>query len=282
MQPSHSICEEEIPPLAQPCRRPDFFLLGAPKCGTTSVFRWLQAHPETYLPLKEENFFSRDVWDASHEPNAIRDWSDYLALLCPPDSAGKLTGDCSPRALYSENTLRWLSAQPTPPRLLILLRNPIDLVFSLHGQMVKEGVEREHDFELAWRRALAVPPGAERWRRNGRMDRRLDYSLFGRFGARLEQVFARLDPARIKVMILEEALTTDPAAAFDEITAHLGVVPLTHDLSIHNRRAAYRSPRLQATLNRGRGAAMRGLAAIGVRPRRGTGRPIRRPRPRQR
>ena len=32
-------------------RFPDFFLIGAPKCGTTSLFSWLQKHSDTYLPV---------------------------------------------------------------------------------------------------------------------------------------------------------------------------------------------------------------------------------------
>lgn len=267
MQSTNSTYRSSIEAFAEPSRLPDFFLLGAPKCGTTSVFHWLQTHPDTYLPLKEANFLSRDVWDDSGEPGAICDWADYLNRLCPPGSGGRLTGDCSPRALYSDLALEALATREDAPRLLILLRNPIDLVFSLHGQMVKEGVERELSFLRAWRRSLILPARGE----GRRADRRLDYPMFGRFGARLERVFARFGPARVKVMILEEALTRDRAAAFAEIATFLGLRPLRRDLPIHNRRTAYRSARLQAAMNRGRGAAMRGLAGLGLRPSRGTG-----------
>jgi hypothetical protein len=43
-------------------KTPNFFILGAPKCGTTSLAAWLAAHPAVYMsPLKEPAYFAADL-----------------------------------------------------------------------------------------------------------------------------------------------------------------------------------------------------------------------------
>lgn len=122
---------------ALPERIPNFFIVGGPKCGTTSLFEWLRRHPDTYLPVKEPNFLSRDVFDARDVPGAVTDWGAYLNRLMPIEHADKITGESTPRYLYSDIALELLSRHNSRPKILIILRNPIDLVFSLHGQMLR-------------------------------------------------------------------------------------------------------------------------------------------------
>ena len=60
-------------------RRPDFFIVGAPKCGTTALYEYLKQHPEVFMPkeAKEPNFFGSDF----NNPFFIRDENAYLALF---------------------------------------------------------------------------------------------------------------------------------------------------------------------------------------------------------
>ncbi|MCH9035408.1 MAG: sulfotransferase [Planctomycetes bacterium] len=42
--------------------KPDFFIVGAPKCGTTSLYEYLRQHPEVFMSrIKEPHFFGRDL-----------------------------------------------------------------------------------------------------------------------------------------------------------------------------------------------------------------------------
>ena len=93
---------------ALPERIPNFFIVGGPKCGTTSLFEWLRRHPDTYLPVKEPNFLSRDVFDARDVPGAVTDWGAYLNRLMPIEHADKITGESTPRYLYSDIALELL------------------------------------------------------------------------------------------------------------------------------------------------------------------------------
>ena len=49
-------------------RKPDFFIVGAPKCGTTSLYYYLRQHPEIFLPdYKEPHYFGKDLKKRSDE-----------------------------------------------------------------------------------------------------------------------------------------------------------------------------------------------------------------------
>lgn len=232
---------------AAPARIPDVFILGGPKCGTTSLFAWLAQHPDTHLPEKEPNFLSRDVFDVRGVPGALRDWDAYLARLMPPAPDGKLTGESTPRYLYSDLALEILATHPTEPRVIALLRNPIDLVQSLHGQMLRQGVETETDFAAAWARAVARGSDPAAWRdAQGRIDRRLDYPLFGALGVRVERLCALIPQDRRRILILEEGLSTDPQDTVAGLLDFLGLAPAALDLTRRNERVELKS----ATLNR--------------------------------
>lgn len=248
-----------------PDRMPDLFVLGGPKCGTTSLHAWLSQHPDVYMPAKEPNFLSRDVFDARGIPAMLADWDAYLDRLAPPAKAGKLTGDFTPRTLYSDLALDILADHPAAPRLIVLLRNPIDLVFSLHGQMLRQGVERETDFARAWEAAKARGSDPDAWRDSaGRIDRRLDYPMYGRLGTRLQKWQARVPSDRIRILVLEEDLRHTPDRVFSDILDFLGLAPQEVDLALRNERVELRSVILNRTLVQLREGVMRMRAAVGL------------------
>ncbi|HSN88621.1 MAG TPA: sulfotransferase, partial [Thermoanaerobaculia bacterium] len=60
-------------------RKPNFFIVGAPRCGTTSMYAYLRQHPEIYVsPHKETHFFGSDL---SPLPGAVREEELYLELF---------------------------------------------------------------------------------------------------------------------------------------------------------------------------------------------------------
>lgn len=257
-----------------PERIPDFFIIGGPKCGTTSLFAWLRQHPDTYLPAKEPNFLSRDVYDARDVPGALVTWEDYLDALLPKE-AGKLSGESTPRYLYSDQALQVLSQHPSQPKLIAILRNPIDLVFSLHGQMLRQGVETEVDFARAWARALTAQGDPAAWMGpQGLPDHRLDYPLYGRLGTRMAAVQAACAPDQLRVLILEEDLGAASQATLEALLPFLGLAPYNFDLARENTRTELRSAALQRYLIGARNSIRSGLTRIGVdvSPARGKGR----------
>src|SRR5438045_3561388 len=84
-------------------RWPDFFIVGAPKCGTTALYEYLKQHPGIFLPRKKEpHFFCSDL-DSGSERDAgyfTRDRGKYLSLFGGA-AEGQIIGDASATYLYS-------------------------------------------------------------------------------------------------------------------------------------------------------------------------------------
>lgn len=264
--------------LPMPEKIPDFYILGGPKCGTTSLFEWLRQHPDAYMPAKEPSFLSHDVYDARGVAGAFSTWDLYLARMLPPEAVGKTTGEATPRTLYSDLAFEALSQHPDQPKVIAIMRNPIDLVFSLHAQMIRQGVEAETDFARAWARAVAKGNNPEAWRsREGRMDRRLDYPMFGRLGARAEALLKHFPEDQRRIFVLERDLHVNAAGVVTEVLDFLGLPPHEIDVSPRNARVELRAPGLNRALVklRGRLQAVKARLGFDVTPRaelrRGTG-----------
>lgn len=126
-------------------KKPDFFIVGAPKCGTTAMNHYLGQHPEIFIPdLKELHFFGSDLKFNRHRPNR----EEYLALF---QEAGreKRVGEASVWYLYSKEAAEEIKEFCPTADIIIMLRNPVDMLYSLHSQMLYTGNEDIADFEVA-------------------------------------------------------------------------------------------------------------------------------------
>lgn len=118
-------------------RPPDFLVIGAMKCGTTTIHRWLGEQPGCYLPeWKEVNFFTSPLWERGV------DW--YRSLFEQAPSAA-ITGESSPA--YTDPRFAALAADriaETLPdvRLIFLVRHPIERLRSHYGHEVQRGREQ--------------------------------------------------------------------------------------------------------------------------------------------
>lgn len=145
---------------------PNFFIVGAPKCGTTSLYEYLRPHPELFMPpMKEPHFFGSDLQVATEmlERPYIRDKAAYLALF--DEAAGcKRLGEASTWYLFSKLAAREIKAFNPHAKIIIMLRNPIEMIYSLHGQFLWTCNETLESFEQAWeaqadrRRGGRIPP----------------------------------------------------------------------------------------------------------------------------
>lgn len=135
-------------------RLPDFYLVGAPKAGTSALHRWLAAHPDVFMPEnKEPRFFCRfeEPFLGPGVDRFIRTWtkteSEYGALFAPAP-VDALVGEGSTDYLHNEGAAERIHARRPDARILILLRNPIDRAYSGHLHLVRDQQEDE-SFERA-------------------------------------------------------------------------------------------------------------------------------------
>jgi len=142
-------------------RTPDFFIVGAPKCGTTAMSDYLRQHPEIYMPQrKEPHFFGSDL-DAPY-PYFIRDKEQYFSLFAEAKDE-KRVGEASVWYLYSKRAAFEIKEFCPTASIIIMLRNPVDMIYSLHSQRLFTGNEDIPDFEEALeaeedrKRGLRIP-----------------------------------------------------------------------------------------------------------------------------
>ncbi len=126
-------------------KKPDFFLVGAPKCGTTAMCDYLDQHPEIFIsPIKEPNYFGKDVIG----PKAVNNIEDYLNLFHKAEN--QLCGEGSVWSLFSKTAAKEIYDFNCNAKIIIMLRNPVDVIYSLHNQMVFDGYHEDiEDFNLA-------------------------------------------------------------------------------------------------------------------------------------
>src|SRR5579871_6835655 len=161
---------------------PNFFLAGAPKSGTTSLYHYLDQHPEIYMSrVKEPHYFSPEIRLEKLSPRLrpraeadarklrdyldgpmlekrfggpISEWSDYLKLFRGADGS-KAIGEASVCYLWSESAAANIRRRIPKARIILILRNPVDMVFSMYlhnrrsegsslsfGEAIQKGLEQ--------------------------------------------------------------------------------------------------------------------------------------------
>jgi hypothetical protein len=189
------------------------FIVGAPRSGTTTMARWLQAHPQILFPfVKEPHFFGlHDLRGLDEAALRRRVEHDFLDHFYPAPNAGQSVGaDCSVSYLYVPEQLEPVLKLWPNSRFVVAVRDPLTLLPSLHKRLIFTGDENLRRFEDAW---AAVPDRAA-----GRRipwstiePRWLRYDEAARYGTYVERLFAAVGRERCIVMVFDD-LVADPAA----------------------------------------------------------------------
>lgn len=198
-------------------RQPNLFILGAPKCGTTSLANWLSAHPEVFMsPYKEPHWFNSD-----HGHHAVNSWNEYLGLFSGAPDHATVLAEASVWYLYSECAVQEIMQFNPNSLFLVLVRNPIQMAPSLHNQMVFAGYENIKDFAKAWR----VQPERQNGERIPPLCREPSYIQYGpacSIGTQLEEAYSVVGSDRLKVIFLDD-LKSNPSATYSDVLSFLGV-----------------------------------------------------------
>lgn len=124
--------------------KPNFFIVGAPKCGTTSLYTYLKEHPNVFMPSKKEPFYFGS--DLAKENQLSR--QEYLSLFSAAQDEKRI-GEASTGYLHSEKAAREIYEFNPYSKIIVMLRNPIDLMYSLYHYRVWQGIEQLPTFKDA-------------------------------------------------------------------------------------------------------------------------------------
>lgn len=230
-------------------RVPDFFIVGAPRSGTTSLYEYLGQHPQTHLAdPKEPHFLANDLDSGSYPDSLyfVRELDPYLALF---SGAGRdqLAGEGSTSYLSSTLAARNIRQLNPQARIIVMLREPTDMLASFHRRRLFSGSEDIERFD----EALAAEPERRLGRRlppHARNIPALFYREMGRYADQVERFLAVFPRDQILFLVFDD-FRVEPLAAYRQTVGFLGMDPsLEPELTIENATRAIRSRRMQRLL----------------------------------
>ena len=192
----------------------DVFIVGAPKCGTTALFKYLGEHPSIFTPdfvrgntgKTEANHFAREF---QREDDPMRDRAYYLSFF-QSAREDQLACDASVYHLYSPSAANEIFKYNPEARIIVMLRKPSAFMFSYYQEMRFHGLESCADFSEALRRE------------DERADTRLRYRHLARYSEHLKK-YLDVFP-RDKVLLIQfEDFFDDPKAGYKRVVDFLNV-----------------------------------------------------------
>jgi sulfotransferase family protein len=179
-------------------KKPNLFICGAPKCGTTSLAVWLSAHPNIFMSsIKEPHFFNSDHY------RSIKSEIEYNLLFQDATENQKVIGEASVWYLYSKEAIPDILRYNNLSKFIVMVRNPVDMVYSLHDQLLFSAYENIKNFEKAWslqeNRLVGefIPPHCPEPK----------YLLYGEvcsIGKQLDRLFSKVSKDRVHIVVFDD------------------------------------------------------------------------------
>ncbi len=220
--------------------KPNFFIIGAPKCGTSSLARWLNEHPNVFFsPRKEPHLFNTD----GH--TATQSLAEYEALFRDAAAEHRAIGEGSTHYLYSQVAVPNILEYNPEARFIVCLRNPIEMAPALHSERLSQGRENEPNFERAWQMQTIRAEGRNIPQTVQKDPERLQYGPYCLLGQQLERVYAHVPPEQVHYILLDDIRRSEKAE-YERVLAFLGLERKTSSITFENVNSAKhtRFPRL--------------------------------------
>ena len=197
---------------------PNFFIVGMPRSGTTSLYSYLKQHPEVYLSiLKEPHFFSTDLTSI---PVYVKDENEYLGLFNSVKNE-KIIGEASVWYLTSKVAASKINAFSPESKILIMLRNPADMLFSLYNLYIRTENEDADSFEVALEKIDQRRKGYQLPEKSY-FPEGLMYTDIGLYFEKIKRYINIFDSRRLKVVVFEKFIT-NPLSELQSIMEFLQI-----------------------------------------------------------
>lgn len=220
---------------------PNFFIIGGPKCGTTALYTYLAQHPEVFMTTpKEPHYFSPEyeMW----RQGGIKEWDAYQALFANADpNTHKNVGEASVHYFSSSQAIQSISDTYPDAKLIVMLRNPIDMTYSYYKQNIQSGMDQAPSFVQAWDTQEERSQGSDK---DGRK-RLLNYKHVGSLGSHYERLISIFPKEQIKHIVFDD-FRADTEKCYREVLRFLEIdESFEVDLNPVNQNTEVRSRWLQ-------------------------------------
>lgn len=221
---------------------PNFFILGAARSGTTSLYHYLKQHPDVYMsPNKEPNFYRLEGVTDRFRGYGTSGWlktctptrAAYLALF-DGVTTEKAVGEASVSYLSRERVPVAIHRDVPDAKLFAILRHPVERAYTAYSGMRLSGRERAATFREALDRESSRM--AENWSFGG-------YRRDGLYYRHLKRYYSLFGHEQIRIFLFDD-FKSNPATVVHDIFATLEVdTNVVPDTSVrHNPTGTIRNP----------------------------------------
>ena len=228
----------------KPVAKPNFFILGAGKSGSTSLYYILKQHPEIHMsPIKEPVFFCEDF-------QVVKNPIQYFELFSP-EKGEKLLGEASHAYLSNPSSPKVLKLLFPEAKFIVIMRNPVDRAYSLFNHQKRSGDELIKNFD----KALKAEEGRFKSKKFRKCCTEYFYNQMyfrsGLYGEQIERYFSYFDKEQFQFLTLSQ-LKNDPLSTVKKIWKFLGADPdFTPEFKVRNKgKVTARFPLIQRIWNR--------------------------------
>jgi hypothetical protein len=187
--------------MTRPQGFPDFFIIGAPRCGTTALSRYLSRHPQIcFSRPKETHYFTQ----LSKLPSESELQSDYIdRYFSHRSSENRVAGEGSVSYLQLPGPVEQILHFNPDAKFVAMVRNPLTVMPSYHQKMLFLLQENERDFAKAWALQAARARG-ENVPGTCIDARLLNYAEGARLGAQIERLFDVVGRERAHIIVFDD------------------------------------------------------------------------------
>ncbi len=197
-------------------RKPNLFIVGFPKSGTTALYNFLRQHPQVFMtPAKEPFFFSTEA-----PKRKVFNLDQYLKLFDEAEDE-KIVGEASTNYIYSDSAPGNIHEFNPDANIVVMMREPVDFLYSFY----------HHGFRDARRSASFLD-----WEKQERMkstDKRVPERV--KYEKYLKRYISLFGKKKVKTVIFED-FKSDNILWFQEVLKFLGVEPgFVPEINKYNR-----------------------------------------------
>lgn len=199
--------------------KPTFFVVGAPKAGTTGMCKHLSQHPEIFIPPKKElNYFCTDLADRQKK-YSLEEYLNYFE-----EGADKICGEGTPLYLPSKFAAQKIYNFDNHAKIIIMLREPVSLLYSLHSQYLYNGSSEDIQ---SFQEAINAEDDRRQGNRipqNCKNPKKLIYREFVRYSEQVKRYLDLFGEKQVHIVIFDD-LKSDFPKVYREVLKFLEVDP---------------------------------------------------------
>ena len=198
--------------------KPNFFIVGAPKSGTTALSDYLRDHANIFVcNPKEPHYFANDLPGRQ----SVRTLNDYIHLFDNANANHIAIGEASVWYLYSDVALQNIKIFDSSAKIIAMLRNPVNLVHSFHSQLLYNKTEDQQDFSRAWELINERKHGKYIPKHCADI-KLLYYNEIAKLGDQIERLYNIFPSEQIKIIFFEE-FSSNTVKVYKEVLQFLDV-----------------------------------------------------------